>query len=214
MGIRVKFSFNQNNNIFLIKNGKYKKVRRIKGLKVHFGNSNNNLYIELPMIKFENSIIEMRGNSHIEIKSSSYKMTNVSIVSSKGNKIIIGNNFSMGDGVIMADADSNIIIGNDCMFSDEIYIRPHDGHCIYDINTKELLNDNKDIIIGNHVWVSNRCTILKGAKVGNNCVVGNSSLVNKKIEKNNCIIAGIPAKVVKENISWDRKTIEEYKSVI
>jgi len=44
--------------------------------------------------------------------------------------------------------------------------------------------------------------IPKGTKIRNNCVVGANSLLNKKYDYENVVIAGNPAKVVKENIVW------------
>lgn len=52
------------------------------------------------------------------------------------------------------------------------------------------------------VWIAQRVTLIKGAQIPSNCVVGACSLVNKKFEEEGCIIAGNPAKVIKRNIRW------------
>ena len=49
-----------------------------------------------------------------------------------------------------------------------------------------------------------RVIFLKGTSIGDNCVVGASSIVTKKIEKSNVAVAGNPAIIVKENIDWKR----------
>ena len=49
-----------------------------------------------------------------------------------------------------------------------------------------------------------RVIFLKGTSIGDNCVVGASSIVTKKIEKSNVAVAGNPATIVKENIDWKR----------
>ena len=46
---------------------------------------------------------------------------------------------------------------------------------------------------------------LKCAIIPNDCVVGTGAVVTKKFDKSNCVIAGVPAKVVKENISWSKE---------
>jgi acetyltransferase-like isoleucine patch superfamily enzyme len=56
--------------------------------------------------------------------------------------------------------------------------------------------------IGNHVWVGNRVSITKGAQVPDGCVVAANSLVTRKFEEPNCLIAGSPAEVVRRGISW------------
>jgi len=92
------------------------------------------------------------------------------------------------------------------MFASNIIIRPSDGHSIYDINTKELLNKGENIIIGNHVWSGLNSIFLKGARVADNSIIGANSLVNKKFHEENVIIAGSPAKIVKRGVNWDRKS--------
>lgn len=63
-------------------------------------------------------------------------------------------------------------------------------------------NEPQDVIIGDDVWIAQRVTLIKGAQIPSNCVVGACSLVNKKFEEEGCIIAGNPAKVIKRNIRW------------
>ena len=90
------------------------------------------------------------------------------------------------------------------MFSKDINIRTGDGHAIVNKKTGERINPSKDVTIGNHVWIGMRGIFLKGTSIGDNSVVGASSIVTKKIEKSNVAIAGNPAIVVKENIDWKR----------
>ena len=53
-------------------------------------------------------------------------------------------------------------------------------------------------MIGNKVWMAAKTTILKGTKIGDNCIVGIGSLTNKDYNCSNMIIAGSPAKPIKE----------------
>ena len=99
------------------------------------------------------------------------------------------------------------------MCAENVIIIPSDGHIVYDINTSELLNKGEDVVIGNHVWIGLNCIFLKGAKVSNDTIVGANSLVNKKFEKN-VIIAGSPAKIVKSDVNWDRKSPALYDEFI
>lgn len=62
----------------------------------------------------------------------------------------------------------------------------------------------KPIIVGNHVWCGANCQLISGSEIGDGCVVGAASLVNKVI-KANSTCAGIPAKILREcNIRWER----------
>lgn len=108
--------------------------------------------------------------------------------------------------LIKADYDSPVTIGNDCMFSWLIYIRSNNAHALMDLDNRENTSVSKEhfIKIGNHVWLGQNVTVLYNADIGDNSVVGAGSVVNKAFT-NNCVLAGNPAKIIKENYSWGRK---------
>lgn len=54
-----------------------------------------------------------------------------------------------------------------------------------------------DIHIGDGSWIGANVTILPNVKIGNGCVIAAGSLVNSNC-KDNCIYAGVPAKLVRE----------------
>ena len=57
------------------------------------------------------------------------------------------------------------------------------------------------ITIGNSVWIGAGATILKGVTIGDNAIIGAGAVVTKDV-KANTIVAGNPAKTIKENIHW------------
>ena len=99
---------------------------------------------------------------------------------------------------------TSVIIGNDCMLSSDISIVTGDSHSILD-ETGERINPSKSICIGNHVWIGKENTILKGTAICDNSIVGAKSLVTKTFDKENIIIAGNPAKIIRRNINWSRE---------
>ena len=109
--------------------------------------------------------------------------------------------------------DDNLIVtlGKDCMLSSGIVIRAADGHTIFDINSKLPINSAKPIILGDHIWVGANVTILKGTKIPSNTIIGTGSLISKEFIEEYSVIAGIPAKVIKTGVNWDRARIFEYK---
>lgn len=118
--------------------------------------------------------------------------------------LIIGKKSSSTNPVYMTCAEgTKIIIGEDCMFATNNQIRTDDAHAIYDVGTGKRINYSKDIIIGDHVWIGYGATLLGGANIGSGSVIGAFALV-KKLIPNNCIATGMPAKVVKKNIFWER----------
>ena len=102
---------------------------------------------------------------------------------------------------------NSIIIGNECMFAEDIEIWNTDSHPILDYHGK-LLNPSKPIHIGNHVWCGKHSKILKGVTIGDNAIIGMQSIVTKDIFPNTLNV-GIPAKVIRENINWDRHFINK-----
>lgn len=96
-----------------------------------------------------------------------------------------------------------IIIGKGCLFSNNIEIHTSDYHKIFNQIKGNLLNPDKDIIIGNNVWIGLGATILKGTHIADNTIVGAKSLCSGKYNIENTVLAGNPAKVIKDNVIWE-----------
>ena len=111
--------------------------------------------------------------------------------------------------IAITESGSAIKIGRDCMFAYDIDIRTGDSHSIIDTNKNERINYAQDVSIGNHVWVAAHCIILKGVHIPDELVLATGSVVTKKFLQKGVIIAGNPARVVKEGISWTRERIHK-----
>ena len=118
--------------------------------------------------------------------------------------IVIGHDFTMEGGHIASTEGSSIIIGDDCMFSGDVEIKNGDSHSIIDAKTKTRINRAKDVIVGNHVWLTAHVRILKGSIIPNNTIIGNSSIISTTLFDENCIYGGMPQKVIREGVCWDR----------
>ncbi len=102
------------------------------------------------------------------------------------------------------NSNSYCHIGKKCMFSLDINLYNTDAHPVLDINTKEVVNKVKGIEIGNHCWIGRGVTILKNTKLAEDCIVGWGSVIaGDKSKKPHCVYAGNPARLVKENVTWD-----------
>ena len=209
-----KFSGRKNNTFVYIKlNGKKIYNPRIRNLKVKFYGSNNYVEIHEPIIVKEQTYISCTNNSKIIINShNQYKK--MKIYAGSNNTVEIGNNTTAEDVIISLQYEQGqkVTIGKNCMLSYGIFIRTYDGHTIYDTTTKQAINPPQDVKIGNHVWIASDCKILKGSIIPSNCVVGTSSIVTKAFDEQNCIIAGNPARVVKQNINWDRRNNKNFST--
>jgi acetyltransferase-like isoleucine patch superfamily enzyme len=76
-----------------------------------------------------------------------------------------------------------------------------DFHNVKD-ESGNIINKPTPIIIGDKVWIGCRCLVLKGAAIPNNSIIAAASLVNRVLEKDKCLYAGSPCKIVKENVIW------------
>lgn len=99
---------------------------------------------------------------------------------------------------LVAAKGGKITMG-DCGLADTV-IYNTDYHPIYDFSGNRI-NPNKDVVIEDNVWVGRKTTVLKGVTLGNGCILGFGCVVSKSVPPH-CIVAGQPAKVVKENVVW------------
>ena len=91
----------------------------------------------------------------------------------------------------------NIEIGKGCAISDNVCIADSDSHCIDGQKDKVMA----PIVIGDHVWIGKNVTVLKGVTIGNGAVIGAGSVVTKDVPSNT-VVAGNPARPIKEIESW------------
>lgn len=174
----------------------------LNNVHVQFFGKNNHVVLH-KLSNLRNTLIEFKGDNgsfQIGEKAGIFGTFRIGYDS----QIKIGNGTTSTNAVYVTCAEkTNIVIGNDCMFATNNQIRTDDSHGIYDVNTGKRVNPSKNITVGNHVWVAYGATILGGSEIGNGSVVGAYSLVKKAIP-NNCVVAGIPAKVIKKDIFWER----------
>ncbi len=93
-----------------------------------------------------------------------------------------------------------IEIGNGCAIGRNVLIMDFDAHEItYSDGRKNRIT--APVIIGDHVWIGAGATILKGVTIGDGAIIGAGSVVTKDVAANT-IVAGNPARVIREDIRW------------
>jgi acetyltransferase-like isoleucine patch superfamily enzyme len=118
--------------------------------------------------------------------------------------LIFGKNFSCNKNTFIS-CNKKIVIGDNNLFGWNVNIRDSDGHLVYNLNEKpDKSNIFEDVLIGNHVWLGANVDILKGVTIPDDCVVGYNSCVTKKFDEPNCLLAGYPAKKIKNSIGWQK----------
>lgn len=87
-------------------------------------------------------------------------------------------------------AQSNIMIGHNCVIASGTNIIDSNGHELYSSNRTVGRDKPKEIIIGNNVWIGLNSIILKGSKIGDNCVIAAGTVVKGIIPKNSLVSNG------------------------
>lgn len=139
-------------------------------------------------------------NNHLIIEDTARFMGPCKIVMEGNSTVLFKKNCGIR-GVEICAKNGNIEIGELTMTSYGIVIRNHDSHKVLDLDGK-VLNHPKNVKIGSHVWIGQNASILKGVEIGNDCIIGFGSVVTKGCP-NNSILAGNPARIVKQGITWD-----------
>ncbi len=206
--IKIKFNISdKNNKVYkLDKNGNkrlvtnkielFKYLKRVKG--------KNNVFI-FPKKKLSTNIIVTGDNNTVEIKNLEMKSHIDILIFGSYNSVFVDDSKYFVHSTLRLDGTGKKIeIGKGCMFAKNTEIWTGDGHSIYDLITGEKINKEKDVIIGNNVWVGKNTSIHKGAIIPDGCVIGACSFVTKEFSEKNCIIAGMPAKIIKKQIRWEQ----------
>jgi len=139
--------------------------------------------------------IEMYENSEINVANTFFIHSGCDVMVFKNAKLNLGSGYINRYAKIRCY--SSISIGQGVAISENVSIWDSDVHAI---KGKEYTM-TQPIVIGNHVWIGTNVTILKGVTIGDGAIIAAGSVVSKAIPAK-CLAAGIPAKVIKENVEW------------
>ncbi len=114
--------------------------------------------------------------------------------------ISIGNNCSIGE-YNHITACNKITIGDGLLTGRYVLIsdNSHGSLCEKESMIEPLKRDLKskgEVVIGNNVWLGDKVTVLAGVHIGNNVIVAANAVVTKDIP-DNCMVAGVPGRIIK-----------------
>ena len=114
-------------------------------------------------------------------------------------KIQIGNNVQINDYCHIGSLNL-VKIGDGCLIASKVFITDHShgdtGFINIEPEKKELVSKGP-VIIGKNVWIGESAVILSNVTIGDNCIIGANSVVTKSFPENS-VIAGVPAKLIRE----------------
>lgn len=118
----------------------------------------------------------LRCGENIYLGKNSHINQYCCIWASKNSKIILGDNLLMGPGVKIFSSNHSSKLGT------PMNMQPH---------------VEKDIIIGNDVWLGANSVIVAGVKIGDSAIIAAGSVVTKDVPEYT-IVGGVPAKPIKK----------------
>lgn len=167
---------------------------------IHFGMINLGFHIGGFRNKKDDTFLVIRGqaifNGHCSIGKGS------KIIIDKKGRVEFGKNFNCTAGLNM-ECKKHVVFGDNCVLSWDITILDTDFHPIYDEHQK-LINPNKPIQIGNHVWIGYNTKILKGITIPDNVIIASNTIVSKSVLQSGIIVGNEEYQLnkLKNNISW------------
>lgn len=140
-----------------------------------------------------NTIIRLDKDARMYVNGRFSAFYGTDIIVFKGGELILNGGYFNSD--VKIRCHKKITIGENAKISHDVTIMDSDAHQI-DYDGYQM---TEPIEIGKNVWIGTKSTILKGVKIGDGAIIAAGSVVTKSIPAN-CIAAGVPARVIKENI--------------
>jgi acetyltransferase-like isoleucine patch superfamily enzyme len=91
--------------------------------------------------------------------------------------------------------ERSIAIGAGCAVAWDVHILDSDHHAL------DGDDQSADVVIGDHVWIGSRVTILKGVHVGDGAVIAAGSVVATDVPAGS-LVGGVPARVLRTEVTW------------
>lgn len=194
------------NSLFHIRDNGTNNIVRLtskqkRGVHIYIWGNNNKVFFDKTCI-IGNLVVfvwgdnnEIRFDEYAKIQSGRIDMYNGAILH-VGSK----STFQQTRFVLL---EKKCSIGADCLFSYNILVRNYDGHKIISTENSSVVNHPEKIEIGDHVWIGEDVTILKKSEICQGSIIGCKALVAGRVPENT-IAAGVPAKVIRQNMSWIR----------
>jgi acetyltransferase-like isoleucine patch superfamily enzyme len=129
-----------------------------------------------------------------------------------GCSIRVGDKTSMTNAFLHAEEiETSIEVGEDNMIAAYVAISTGDKHPIYDVDSFQRVNSAQNIVTGKHVWMASGVQCLKGARVGDHCIIGKHTTIAGPIYDDSshelahhAVIYGMPARAHRTGVTWAR----------
>lgn len=170
-------------------------IKKISTALASFGDPR--CYLHLFRLLHYYGYSHVRGRGQIQMGKESSMAPNVSI--RNGKRIIVGRDCHIGERCYLwaGDFESCIKLGDYVSLAPEVFITSSDYRFIKGVPFRQQPKDERDVVIGNDVWLGARVVVTAGVTIGDGCIVGAGAVVTKDIAPG-MIAAGVPARQIKE----------------
>lgn len=123
-----------------------------------------------------------------------------------GTRIVNSGKLTFGDEFCI-NAASNIIcykqisFGKDVLISWDCLIMDTDFHRLFSNESRQQINIDRPVVIGNHVWIACKSTILKGSNLPDGSVIAAGSTICKNFIGSNSVYTSLGK--IKDDITWE-----------
>lgn len=110
--------------------------------------------------------------------------------------------------VLDARNGGSIVAAPDQLWAANVYVATDDMHRLEDVATGARVNSfGAHIRLGEHVWLGRDVTVTGHVEIGDGAVVGARSLVRGMKVAARTAVAGTPARVIREGVTWRAEDI-------
>lgn len=114
-----------------------------------------------------------------------------------GERITIGRDCHIGERCYLwaGDSSGRLILGDFVSLAPEVFLTASDYRFVAGRPFRQQPRNERDIRIGNDVWLGARVVVTAGVTIGDGCIVGAGAVVTKDLPAGS-IAAGVPARVI------------------
>jgi acetyltransferase-like isoleucine patch superfamily enzyme len=126
-----------------------------------------------------------------------------------------GGGIFVGDGVratarlvINCRNQGSVALDEDILIGSDVLLMTDDCHTIISTDDGRRVNPYGGVIqIRKHVWIADEVRIMGDSSIQGDCVVGAGAFVRRIFDQAGVVLAGVPAKVIRENVTWDHRDL-------
>lgn len=182
------------------------------GSSVEFLGSGNILYCE-EGVTLKNARISFKGSGGVVYLAASKHPICAEIIVWDGSTFYLGANSYINPGEplhAIASERRTIFIGEDALVSFGVWMRTADPHLVYRVSDMTRINQSRDIVVGDHVWLGQESFLLKGTVIGSGSVVAARAVCAGKHIPSNTSWAGNPARQVAEGVFFSKQSAHAF----